>query len=186
MKVLLGSNSPRRRELLSGLNIPYTLVKIECNEHFPSKLQGGDIPCYISKEKADVYRPKLQEDEVLITADTIVWIGGSMLGKPKDKEEAKDMLRMLSGSTHQVYTAICLTTSSRQEVLLDKTDVTFCSLTDREIEDYVGTYVPLDKAGAYGVQEWIGYVAVERIEGSFYNVMGLPTHLLYAALKKYL
>lgn len=186
MKILLGGNSPRRRKLLSGLNIPYTTVQTACDEHFPANLRGEDIPRYICREKADAYKAQLQEDEILITADTIVWIDGQMLGKPKDKTEAKEMLRMLSGKTHQVYTAISLTTRCSQETLSDRTDVTFKSLTEEEIEDYVEKYLPLDKAGAYGVQEWIGYIGVEKIEGSFYNVMGLPTHILYDALKKHM
>jgi len=186
MKILLGSNSPRRRELLSGLNIPYTIVHTECDEHFPADLQGEDIPRYICQEKADAYKALLQEDEVLITADTIVWLDGTMLGKPKDKADAKRMLRLLSGRTHQVYTAISLTTSHSQETLSDRTDVIFKHLTEDEIEYYVEKYLPLDKAGAYGVQEWIGYVGVEKTVGSFYNVMGLPTHILYEALKKYM
>lgn len=184
MKVLLGSNSPRRQELLSGLGIPYEVVHIDCDEHFTDGLQGEEIPRYIAREKAEAYHKFLRKDEVLITADTIVWIDGRMLGKPKDKDEAKQMLGMLSGHTHQVYTAICLRTDQQEEVLSDRTDVTFKNLTDEEIDEYVEKYLPLDKAGAYGVQEWIGYVAVERIDGSFYNVMGLPTHLLYEALKK--
>ena len=183
-KVLLGSNSPRRQELLSGMGIPYEVVHIDCDEHYPSDLSGEDIPKYIAKEKADAYREQLHDNELLITADTIVWVDNEMLGKPHDKQDAMRMLKKLSSNTHQVFTAVCLTTNQAQQVLADRTDVTFCSLSETEIEQYVNQYMPLDKAGAYGVQEWIGYVGVQKIVGSFYNVMGLPIHLLYQALQQ--
>lgn len=197
MKLLLGSQSPRRRELLSGLDIPFECVNIHADESFPADLQAGDIPLYIAKEKAQAYLDRLQEGELLLTADTIVWVEGRMLGKPKDTDEATAMLRLLSGKTHQVYTAVVLQqigmrneelgiNDAKQHAFVERTDVTFRTLTDEEINYYVEKYRPLDKAGAYGVQEYIGYIGVERIVGSYYNVMGLPVERLYLALHQLL
>ena len=192
MKIILGSQSPRRRELLTGLDVPFSAVSIDADETYPASLQGGDIPYYISRAKAHAYEAQLQQDELLITADTIVWLDGQMLGKPHDEAEAESMLRRLSGKTHQVYTAV--TFMSKQldagrgeaslETIVDCTDVTFRELTDEEIHHYVTTYRPLDKAGAYGVQEWIGYVACTAMNGSYFNVMGFPVHRVYEQLKK--
>ncbi len=197
MKLLLGSQSPRRRELLSGLDIPFECVNIHADESFPADLQAGDIPLYIAKEKAQAYLDHLHEGELLLTADTIVWVEGRMLGKPKDTDEATAMLRLLSGKTHQVYTAVVLQqlgfrneelgiNDAKQYAFVERTDVTFRTLTDEEINYYVDKYRPLDKAGAYGVQEYIGYIGVERIVGSYYNVMGLPVERLYLALHQLL
>lgn len=197
MKLLLGSQSPRRRELLSGLDIPFECVNIHADESFPADLQAGDIPLFIAKEKAQAYLDRLQEGELLLTADTIVWVEGRMLGKPKDTDEATAMLRLLSGKTHQVYTAVVLQqlgmrneelgiNDAKQHAFVERTDVTFRTLTDEEINYYVEKYRPLDKAGAYGVQEYIGYIGVERIVGSYYNVMGLPVERLYLALHQLL
>lgn len=197
MKLLLGSQSPRRRELLSGLDIPFECVNIHADESFPADLQAGDIPLYIAKEKAQAYLDRLHEGELLLTADTIVWVEGRMLGKPKDTDEATAMLRLLSGKTHQVYTAVVLQqigmrneelgiNDAKQHAFVERTDVTFRTLTDEEINYYVEKYRPLDKAGAYGVQEYIGYIGVERIVGSYYNVMGLPVERLYLALHQLL
>lgn len=186
MNILLGSKSPRRRELLAGLDIPYQIVDIKSREDYPHNLKRGDIPLFIAREKADAYRSQLKTDDLLITADTIVWCDDQMLGKPADRAEAIQMLQQLSGKTHQVYTAVCLTTTTRQETDVDCTDVTFQQLTQQEIEQYIDHYRPYDKAGAYGVQEWIGYVAVSKLNGSFYNVMGLPTHLLWNKIAQFL
>ena len=204
MNIILGSQSPRRRELMSGLDIPFTAITIDADETFPSHLQAGDIPMYISRAKARAYEANLVEGDLLITSDTIVWLNGQMLGKPRDKEEAKQMLRQLSGQTHQVYTAVCFTwinnpTSSsttlhnptpsstiQHDEWVDSTDVTFRVLTEQEIDYYVEKYMPLDKAGAYGVQEWIGYVGVTRMEGSYFNVMGFPICHVYDWLKQFL
>ena len=186
MKILLGSKSPRRRELLSGLGVEYTTVSISHDEQYPQELQAGDIPLYIAKQKALAYRSRLHKDELLLTADTIVWHDGEMLGKPQDESEAFSMLRRLSGNTHQVYTAVCLTTVDDMSSFVDKTDVTFRQITDSEINEYILTCRPFDKAGAYGVQEWIGYACCTAINGSFYNVMGLPTEPLYRKLKAFL
>lgn len=154
------------------------------DESYPEELQGGDIPLFISKEKANAYVNSLADDELLITADTIVWLDGEVLEKPADEADARRMLHELSGQTHQVFTGVCLTTKAKQVAFSCRSDVTFCPLTDDEIDYYVSHYHPLDKAGAYGVQEWIGYVGVERIEGSFFNVVGLPVQRLYQALKQ--
>ena len=185
MEIILGSQSPRRRELLSGLDVPYTAISIDADESYPADLQAGDIPYYISRAKARAYEPNLQPGQLLITADTIVWLDGQMLGKPHDEAEACAMLRRLSNKTHQVYTAVTLAEKGKElETFVDCTDVTFGDLTDEEIRTYVTKYRPLDKAGAYGVQEWIGYVACTQMKGSYFNVMGFPVHLVYRALKK--
>ena len=185
MKLILGSQSPRRRELLAGLDIPFVAVSIDADESYPEELQAGDIPCFISRAKAQAYQRQLKADELLITADTIVWLDGQMLGKPKNEEEAIAMLHRLSGKTHQVYTAVTFAECDKEmQTVVDRTDVTFAVLTDEEIHHYVTKYHPLDKAGAYGVQEWIGYVACTAMNGSYFNVMGFPTHLVYPILKE--
>lgn len=184
-KLILASNSPRRRELLAGLGLDFEVrVLPGIDESYPAELQGGDIPLYISREKANAYIGQLHPDELLITADTIVWLDGQVLEKPKDEADACRMLRALSGKTHQVFTGVCLSTTEKQVAFSCQSDVTFCQLTEEEINYYVQQYHPLDKAGAYGVQEWIGYVGVERLEGSYFNVMGLPVQRLYQALKQ--
>lgn len=188
--IILGSQSPRRRELLAMLDIPFTAVTIDADESFPQHLKAGDIPQYIAIQKAQAYRNKLQDNQLLITADTIVWLpdtaeGGTMLGKPQNEAEAEHMLQLLSARTHQVYTAVCLTTKTKQEVWVDSTDVSFREMSKEEIAQYVKKYHPLDKAGAYGVQEWIGAAACTAMNGSYYNVMGLPTHKLYKALQAF-
>lgn len=184
-KIVLASNSPRRRELLSGLNLEYTVrVLPDINESYPDTLKGEEIPMYISREKAEAYRNSMAEDELIITADTVVCINEKVLGKPRTQEEAKEMLRELSGKTHQVITGVCLMTCGLQRTFSATTQVTFDVLTEDEIEFYVEKFRPLDKAGAYGVQEWIGFVGVSRLEGSYFNVMGLPVQRLYQELKK--
>lgn len=183
--VVLASNSPRRKELMSGLGIDYVVKTLsDVDESYPGTLRGEEIPAYISREKADAYKKLIQPDELLITADTIVWLDGEVLGKPKDKEDAVRMLRKLSGASHQVITGVCLTTKDWQKSFTATTDVTFAALTDEEIDYYVGKYAPMDKAGAYGVQEWIGFIGVEAISGSYFNVMGLPIQRLYKELKQ--
>lgn len=184
-KVILASNSPRRKELLSGLGIRYevkTLPDIE--ETYPDTLKGEEIPLYIAREKAEAYRSLMQPDELFITADTIVWLDGMVMGKPSDEADARDMLRRLSGRTHQVITGVCLTTAAFRKSFSAVTDVTFAALSESEVDYYVNRYAPMDKAGAYGIQEWIGFVGVERIEGSYFNVMGLPVQRLYRELEK--
>lgn len=190
MNIILGSQSPRRRELMAGLDIPFSAITIDADETYPAHLQAGDIPMYISRAKARAYEAQLQPDDLLITSDTIVWLNGQMLGKPQSKEEAKQMLHLLSGQTHQVYTAVCFTWLNHTEpyttlhdTLVDCTHVSFRTLSAEEIDYYVEKYLPLDKAGAYGVQEWIGYVGVERMEGSYFNVMGFPIGPVYQWLQ---
>ena len=183
--VVLASNSPRRKELMSGLGIDYVVKTLpDVDESYPGTLRGEEIPAYISREKADAYKKLIQPDELLITADTIVWLDGEVLGKPKDKEDAVRMLRKLSGASHQVITGVCLTTKDWQKSFTATTDVTFAALTDEEIDYYVGKYAPMDKAGAYGEQEWIGFIGVEAISGSYFYVMGLPIQRLYKELKQ--
>lgn len=183
--IVLASNSPRRKELMSGLGVNYVVKTLpDVDESYPDTLQGTEIPAYISREKAYAYKSLIQPDELLITADTIVWLNGEVLGKPKGREGAIDMLRKLSGTSHQVITGVCLTTSDWQKSFTAVTDVTFATLTEEEIIYYVDKYTPMDKAGAYGVQEWIGFIGVESISGSYFNVMGLPIQRLYQELKQ--
>lgn len=183
--VVLASNSPRRKELMSGLGINYVVKTLpDVDESYPVELKGEAIPLFIAREKADAYRSMIAPDELLITADTIVWLDDRALGKPSDREEAIRMLQALSGKTHQVITGVCLTTQEWQRSFTSTTEVRFAKLTHEEIEYYVDTYSPMDKAGSYGVQEWIGFVGVESISGSYFNVMGLPIQKLYGELKK--
>lgn len=195
MNIILGSQSPRRRELMAGLDIPFTCITIDADESFPTTLLAGDIPLHISRAKASAYAQELQPNDLLITSDTIVWLNQQMLGKPQTKDEAKQMLMQLSGQTHQVYTAVCFTwlpssitdnqyPAIKHDAFVDCTDVTFRTLTTEEIDYYVEKYLPLDKAGAYGVQEWIGYVGVTCMQGSYFNVMGFPIGRVYEWLKE--
>lgn len=182
--IVLASNSPRRKELMSGLGIDYVVKTLpDVDESYPEDLRGEAIPLFIAREKAEAYRSMIAPDELLITADTIVWLDNEALGKPAGREEAIRMLHSLSGKTHQVITGVCLTTCQWQKSFTSVTEVRFAKLTDEEIEYYVDAYSPMDKAGSYGVQEWIGFVGVESIAGSFYNVMGLPIQKLYGELK---
>ena len=184
-KVVLASNSPRRKELLSGLGIDYEVKTLpDIDESFPEGLTEVETATYIARAKADVYRNIMQSDELIITADTIVWLDGEVMGKPVDDEDARRMLRALSGKTHQVITGVCLMTIDSQKAFATVTDVTFCHLSEEEIDYYVERYRPMDKAGSYGIQEWIGFVGVESISGSYFNVMGLPIQRLYTELKK--
>ena len=184
-KVILASNSPRRKELLSGLGLEYEVkVMPGIDETYPDTLPTEEVPVYIAREKAEAYRKSIAEDELIITADTVVCIDGEVLGKPAYEAEAYAMLRKLAGRTHLVITGVCLTTVQFQKSFAAVTEVTFDQLTDEEISFYVEKYRPFDKAGAYGVQEWVGYVGVTGMNGSFYNVMGLPVQRLYLELKK--
>lgn len=184
-KLILASNSPRRQELLKGLGIEYAIKVLPgLDESFPEELKGEDIPIYIARSKAGAYKEIIATGELLITADTIVCLDDEVLGKPDSDEDAVCMLRKLSGRTHLVITGVCLTTTEWQKCFAATTEVTFSPLTEEEIRYYVANYRPMDKAGAYGVQEWIGYIGVEHINGSYYNVMGLPVQKLYKELKK--
>ncbi len=183
-KIMLASKSPRRRELLQQLRIPFNVITIGgIDESFPESIPLVDVPQYISSVKADAYQHKITDNELVITADTMVICGDKILGKPKDAQDAARMLRLLSGKTHQVATGVTISTTDKRTSFTTVSDVTFSELTDDEIDYYVENFIPLDKAGAYGIQEWIGAVAVSSINGSFYNVMGLPVHRLYQELK---
>ncbi|MPM39898.1 Septum formation protein Maf [bioreactor metagenome] len=182
--LILASNSPRRKELLSGIDIEYeirTLPDIE--EEYTNDIPLENVAEFLAGKKAAAYLSLIKEDELLITADTVVLLNDKIYGKPVDNADARQMLRDLSGRTHRVITGVCLTTTKKQVAFSDTARVTFAELTDEEIGYYVEKYRPLDKAGAYGVQEWIGYVAVKHIEGSYFNVMGLPIHRVYEELK---
>lgn len=183
-KVILASNSPRRKELLAGLGVEYEVRTLpDVDESYPNTLQGADIPLYIAREKADAYKALLKPDELMITADTVVWLGCRVLGKPADRDEALGMIRDLSGRTHEVFTGVCITTTRWQRSFAAQTEVRFATLSEDEICYYVDNYRPYDKAGAYGVQEWIGFIGVEYISGSYFNIMGLPVQRLYQELK---
>jgi len=183
-RILLASKSPRRRELLQQLRIPFNVITIGgIDESFPDTIPLIEVPQYVSSAKADAYQNNITDNELVITADTMVICDNMILGKPKDAEDAVRMLRILAGKTHQVATGVTITTKDRRTSFTTVSDVTFAELTDEEITYYVENFIPLDKAGAYGIQEWIGAVAVSAIKGSFYNVMGLPVHRLYQELK---
>lgn len=186
-KIVLASASPRRKELLAGLDIDYSIRVLDnIDESSPSHLQGEDIPLFISGKKADAYMETLANDELLITADTIVYVDSEVLGKPTTPQDAVNMLKKLSGKWHQVITGVVLSTKEKRHSFAVTTQVKFAELTEEEIEYYVKKYSPLDKAGAYGIQEWIGYIGVERIEGSYFNVVGLPVQRLYQELKRFI
>ena len=183
-KILLASNSPRRRELLGLLDVDFSIAEPrEVNEVYPDNLPAEDVPSYLSALKADAYADMLSDDEILLTADTVVICDGEILGKPDGHNGAVEMLKRLSGKTHTVVTGVSLTTKSDRCVFSEHTDVTFAPLSDDEIDYYVDRYRPYDKAGAYGIQEWIGCIGIKSINGCFYNVMGLPLHKLYENLK---
>ena len=185
-QVILASKSPRRKELLGGLGIPFEVRTLsDIDESYPDTLKGEEIPMFISGKKADAYKRTMADDEMIITADTIVYDNGQVLGKPKDRGEAIQMLRELSGHAHEVITGVSIVTKQKTTQFASTSKVYFAELTDEEITFYVDTYKPFDKAGAYGIQEWIGFVAVTRIEGSYFNVMGLPIQRLYTELKQY-
>lgn len=181
IKIILASNSPRRKELLSGLGVDFEVKVLKgVDESYPESLSATDVAEYIAAKKAAAYTVK--DDELLITADTVVIVGRDILGKPADAADACGMLRELSGKTHQVVTGVCLTTSKEQRRFSVTTDVTFKQLSDAEINYYVDKYKPYDKAGAYGIQEWIGYIGVTALSGSYYNVMGFPVQRVYEEL----
>lgn len=195
-KIILASNSPRRKELLAGLDMPFEVKVLKgIDESYPSTLGPYETAQYIASKKADAYRGLLADGILILTADTVVIAPtedeqndkegrGIILGKPKDAEDAKRMLRMLSGKTHHVVTGVCLTTVKEQHQFSVTTEVTFKSLSEEEIEYYVSKYKPFDKAGAYGIQEWIGYIGCTGLKGSYYNVMGLPVQRIYEELSQ--
>ena len=186
-KLILASNSPRRRELLAGLGLDFEVrVLPDIDESYPETMAALDTAEYIAEKKAAAYQTVMAEDELIITADTVVIVGDEVLGKPADAREAREMLQKLSGRTHQVVTGVCLTNRQQSNHFSVKTDVTFKPLTDSEIQYYIEKYKPFDKAGAYGIQEWIGYIGCTGLHGSYYNVMGLPVQRIYTELQKFI
>lgn len=185
-KIILGSNSPRRKELLAGLDVDFEVKVIpDIDESYPSSVKPEDIPVFLARKKAEAYRDSLKPDELLITADTIVWTFERIMGKPSTRAEAVSMLFALSDHVHEVITGVCITTPDRTVDFSVATAVCFAKLSAADVDYYVEKYRPYDKAGGYGIQEWIGYIGVEAINGSFYNVMGLPVQRLYQELKKF-
>lgn len=183
MKLLLASQSPRRKELLSSLGFEFDVVKIDCEEILPAHIKIEEAAAYLAELKASAFR-NLTGDEVLLTSDTVVAIDHQFLGKPKDEEDAYHMLQSLSGRTHQVYTGITIKTTDKTVTETDVADVTFDTISDEEIKYYVQHYKPFDKAGSYGIQEWLGMAKIISMKGSYYTIMGLPTHLVYKILKE--
>lgn len=185
-RLILASQSPRRRQLLSDCGLEYELAeRYEVEELFPATMEADEVPVYLSRLKSEGYPAELAKNDILLTADTVVIVDRQILGKPADEAEAYAMLRTLSGRAHRVTTGVTLRSKSRVESFAVQSDVYFRALTDEEIDYYVERYRPMDKAGSYGIQEWIGYVGIERIDGSFYNVMGLPVQRVYAALAEF-
>lgn len=186
-RLILASQSPRRRQLLSDAGIEFTLAdRFECDETYPQDMPAEDVAEYLSRLKSDAYPEPLAEGDILLTADTVVIANNRVLGKPSDRAEAIEMISLLSGCDHEVITGCTLRTATRQRSFSVRSKVHFRALDREEIEYYVDCYRPFDKAGAYGIQEWIGYVGIEGIEGSFYNVMGLPVQRLYSILKEFI
>ena len=184
--LVLASQSPRRRELLKGLDVEFSTCTVDADESFPASLKGADAVQYICKAKADAYRPQLNDNTIAITADTVVILDDKIIGKPKSHEEAFSMIRSLSGRVHEVITAVCIFSKEKCEEFYASTEVHFSEIADEEIEYYINKYKPFDKAGSYGVQEWIGYIGIEKIVGSYFNVMGLPVKRLYDELKTFI
>ena len=184
-EIILASKSPRRQQLLSDLGLKFTVRSMDVVEEFPEGLGMTEIPIYLAELKAEAFRRHLQENQLVITADTIVWLEGQVLGKPVDYADGFRMLSELSGKKHEVVTGVCLLSAKKKTSFFALTDVWFKSLSNEEIHYYLENYRPYDKAGAYGIQEWIGYVGINHIEGSFFNVMGLPIQSLYEQLKTF-
>ncbi len=182
-KIILASKSPRRQQLLSDLGLKFEVQSMDIPEEFPEEMGMTEIPVYLAELKATAFLPHLKDDQLVITADTIVWLDGKVLNKPADYAEGFRMLKDLSGKKHQVLTGVCLLSIEKRVSFYVSTDVWFKQLADEEIHYYLKNYLPYDKAGAYGIQEWIGYIGINHIEGSFFNVMGLPVQSLYEHLK---
>lgn len=181
-QLILASGSPRRKSFLQDLGLKFEIRIKEVVESYPNQLKGQEISEYLAQLKAAPFLEELKEDDILITADTIVWLEGKALGKPKNIQEASEMLRSLSNKSHEVISSIALTTKEKQVILSDRTTVTFKELSDHEINYYIENFKPFDKAGAYGIQEWLGFIGIERIEGSYFNVVGFPVQKFYEAL----
>lgn len=187
IEIILASGSPRRRELLAWMGIPFRVAEpYSVDEVYPADLAPHDVPVYLAETKCNAFPNPLNDNQILITADTVVILGQKVIGKPKDREEAVTILNILSGSAHEVTTGVVIRNRQAQQSFSETTSVRFGTLTPEEIDFYVDRFRPYDKAGAYGIQEWIGYVGIERIEGSFYNVMGLPTRPLYTHLTDFI
>lgn len=180
--IILASASPRRHAFLKSMDLEFEVKIHPVEEVYPQHLQKTEITDFLAKLKAEVFTGNLKENEILITSDTIVWLEGQPVEKPKDKDDAFRMIKSLSAKTHEVLTSICISQTTGQQIVNTTTKVTFKTLTDEEIWYYINNYDSLDKAGAYGVQDWIGAIAITRIDGSYHNVVGLPTHLLYETL----
>ena len=184
-KIILASKSPRRQELLKGLGVDFEVKTKEVKEVYPDHLKKEEVAIYLSELKSDAFKDDIQWDELIITSDTIVCVEDQVLGKPEGVEEAKGMLHQLSGKKHEVITAVTLFSAEKKHSFAVSTSVYFKALTEEEINYYIANYQPFDKAGSYGIQEWIGYVGIEKIEGSYFNVVGLPLHQLYEELLKF-
>lgn len=183
-QIILASNSPRRKQFLTDLGLTFTIKPANVNEEYPSLLKGKDIALYIAQQKASVFN-NLNKNELIITCDTIVWIDDVALGKPEDSDDAKQMLQQLSGKTHKVISAVCIKSKQKEHLFYDVTEVTFNILNNSDIDYYVDTFKPFDKAGSYGIQEWIGLIGIEKINGSYTNVVGMPMEKLYNELMKW-
>ena len=183
-QITLASNSPRRKQFLSDLGLTFTVKPANVNEEYPSQLQGKDIALYIAQQKASVFN-NLNVNEIIISCDTIVWIDNEALGKPENSDDAKKMLQQLSGKTHEVISAVCIKSNQKEKLFYDVTEVTFNTLNSLDIDYYVNTFKPFDKAGSYGIQEWIGLIGIEKINGSYTNVVGMPMEKLYNELMKW-
>lgn len=186
-RIILASLSPRRRQLLTGMGIQYEAMVTDVDESYPESLSPSEVALYLSKKKSEHFHSlNMKDNEIIITADTLVSLNGTIIPKPDNEDQACRFLTMLSGNMHQVFTGVTLKSKSRIHSFLSESKVWFRPLNEEDICKYVSEFKPLDKAGAYGIQDWIGYIGIERIEGSFYNVMGLPTAQLYAELKKFI
>lgn len=185
-RIILGSRSPRRQQLLKGLGIQFEVIPADSeDENYPSDLEKFEIPVFLASQKSAYYKKYIDNNTLVITADTIVWIDSKVVGKPMNQDQAVDILRSLSGRKHQVLTGVCLKTKTKETAFCAISDVFFRKLLPEEIKYYVSTWKPFDKAGAYGIQEWIGYIGIKKINGSYFNIMGLPTERLFLELKKF-
>jgi len=185
-RIILASRSPRRQDLLKELGLNFEVEVREWDESFPSHLKAEEIALFVADSKAETFRPGIEEHKVVITADTIVWCNNKVLDKPSDKEDARRILKEISGNTHEVITGVCLLSKTKKHSFYSSTKVTFTEISDEEIEYYISNFRPYDKAGAYGIQEWIGLAACSHIDGSYFNVMGLPVEQVYHELKRFI
>jgi septum formation protein len=184
-RIILASQSPRRQQLLKELGLDFEVRIKDFPETYPENIEGKDIALYIAKQKGELYKSEISDNEIVITADTIVWCDNSVLGKPVDKEDAVRILRKISGNTHEVITGVCLLSKEKEKLFYVSTKVTFEVITEEDIEFYIENFRPFDKAGAYGIQEWIGIIGCSSIEGSYFNVVGMPVHQLYKELQQF-